>query len=158
MYSAPGKGSTFKVLFPAADVELPERTPVKLKDEFAGSGTVLVVDDEEVVRKVAKSMLERYGFNVILAVNGREAVEIFEQRRDEIALIILDLTMPVMNGEEALRRLKAVNPKVPILLSSGYNEMEAIQRFAGKGLAGFVQKPYTSDRLAENLQQVLAKK
>lgn len=103
-------------------------------------------------------MLERHGFSVILAEDGRGAVEIFEQRRDEIVLIVLDLTMLVMNGEETLHRLKAVNPKVPILLSSGYNEMEAIQRFAGKGLAGFVQKPYTSNRLAENLREVLARR
>ena len=84
-------------------------------------------------------------------------MEILEQMRDEIALIILDLTMPVMNGEEALRRLKLINPDVPILLSSGYNEMEAIQRFAGKGLAGFIQKPYTSARLAEKLRSLLAR-
>ena len=117
----------------------------------------MVVDDEEVVRRVVKSMLERHGYKALLAEDGLQAVEILEQMRDEIALIILDLTMPVMNGEEALRRLKLINPDVPILLSSGYNEMEAIQRFAGKGLAGFIQKPYTSARLAEKLRSLLAR-
>ena len=82
-------------------------------------------------------------------------MELFEQLGDEIVLIVLDLTMPVMNGEEALRQIKILNPHVPVLLTSGFNEMEAIQRFAGKGLAGFVQKPYSSARLAEKLKAVL---
>ena len=125
--------------------------------DSSGMGRVLIVDDEEVVRRVVKSMLERHGYKALLAEDGLQAVEILEQMRDEIALIILDLTMPVMNGEEALRRLKLINPDVPILLSSGYNEMEAIQRFAGKGLAGFIQKPYTSARLAEKLRSLLAR-
>jgi len=157
VYSAPGKGSTFKVLFPASDVEIPKRAVASGRDALQGGKTVLVVDDEEVVRRVVKSMLERHGYKALLAEDGLQAVEILEQMRDEIALIILDLTMPVMNGEEALRRLKLINPDVPILLSSGYNEMEAIQRFAGKGLAGFIQKPYTSARLAEKLRSLLAR-
>lgn len=155
VYSTLGKGTTFKVLFPANDTHVPEAHATPLPPRFTAQGTVLVVDDEEVIRKVAKSILERFGFQVLLAENGREAVDIFEQMLDQISVVILDLTMPVMNGEEALRRIKAMNPHVPILLSSGFNEMEAIQRFAGKGLAGFVQKPYTSGRLAEKLKGVL---
>ena len=129
-----------------------------VRGELEGVGTILVVDDEEIVRKVVKAMLERYGYTVVLAEDGLQASEIFEQLREEVRLVILDLNMPVMNGEETLRRLKLINPTVPILLSSGYNEMEAIQRFAGKGLAGFVQKPYTSTRLAETLRSLLGEK
>lgn len=151
VYSTPGRGSTFKVLFPAADVDVPEPQPRTPERELTGHGTVLVVDDEEVVRKSAKSMLERYGYSVLTAENGMDAVEIFRQKGNQIDLVILDLTMPVMNGEAALRRLKLLDPKVPVLLSSGYNEIEAVERFVNKGLAGFVQKPYTSARLAEKV-------
>jgi len=158
VYSAPGKGSTFKILFPATDAPIRVSTPLGVRGELEGVGTVLVVDDEEIVRKVVQSMLERYGYTVVLAEDGLQACEIFEQLKNEVRLVILDLNMPVMNGEETLRRLKLINPSVPILLSSGYNEMEAIQRFAGKGLAGFVQKPYTSTRLAETLQFLLGGK
>jgi len=158
VYSAPGKGSTFKILFPVTDSPVRIPTPMGVRGELEGVGTILVVDDEEIVRKVVKAMLERYGYTVVLAEDGLQASEIFEQLREEVRLVILDLNMPVMNGEETLRRLKLINPTVPILLSSGYNEMEAIQRFAGKGLAGFVQKPYTSTRLAETLRSLLGEK
>lgn len=119
-----------------------------------GRGTVLVVDDDAVIRKVAKAILERFGYQVLLAENGLEALEIFEQMQEQIALVILDLTMPMMNGEEALRQIQVMRPGVPVLLSSGYNEMEAVQRFAGKGLAGFIQKPYSSTLLASKLKEV----
>ena len=158
VYSKPGKGSTFKMLFPATDTPIREVEAVGVRGELEGAGTVLVVDDEEIVRKVVKAMLERYGYDVVLAEDGLQATEILQQLKEEVRLIILDLNMPVMNGEETLRRLKLINPNIPILLSSGYNEMEAIQRFAGKGLAGFVQKPYTSTRLAEMLRSLLGGK
>jgi len=153
--SAPGMGSKFQVLFPAGDKTASELKPTARREKFAGRGVILVADDEDVVRKVTKSMLESYGYTVILAEDGLQATEIFGQRREEIALIILDLTMPVMNGEEALGRLRLIDPNVPILLSSGYNELEAIARFQGKGLDGFVQKPYTSAGLAEKLKAAL---
>ena len=157
VYSTVGKGTTFKVLFPATDQAAPETRPAAPEHQFIGKGTVLVVDDDAIIRKVAKSILERFGYRVLLAENGREALEIFEQTRGEVALVVLDLTMPVMNGEEALRQMKLMQPDVPILLSSGYNEMEAIQRFAGKGLAGFIQKPYSSTVMASKLKEVFSK-
>ncbi len=157
VYSTPGRGTTFKVLFPATEVHATEsKTPV-LEHKFEGKGTVLLVDDEHIIRNVAKSILERFGFTVMPAENGREALEVFEQMHDQICLVILDLTMPIMNGEEALRQMKQTDPRIPVLLSSGYNEMEATQRFTGKGLAGFLQKPYSSTRLAKALTAVLGK-
>ena len=157
VYSTPGKGTTFKVLFPATEQRAPATRAPAAEAQFLGRGTVLVVDDDAVIRKVAKSILERFGYRVLLAENGLEALEIFEQVRQQIALVILDMTMPVMNGEEALRQIKAMQPDVPVLLSSGYNEMEAIQRFAGKGLAGFIQKPYSSTLLANKLKDVFGR-
>ena len=118
--------------------------------------TVLVVDDEQIVRRTAKTMLERYGYSVVLAENGREAVELYRVLADKIALILLDMTMPLMGGEETFRELKTIRPEVRVLLSSGYNEVEAVRRFTGKGLAGFIQKPYSAIALTEKVRYVLA--
>ena len=118
--------------------------------------TVLVVDDEQIVRRTAKTMLERYGYSVVLAENGREAVELYRVLADKIALILLDMTMPLMGGEETLRELKTIRPDVRVLLSSGYNEVEAVRRFTGKGLAGFIQKPYSAIALTEKVRSILA--
>jgi CheY-like chemotaxis protein len=152
VYSEPGKGSTFKVLFPAIGAVAAAPVAGTPHADVVGAGTVMVVDDEEIVRNVARSMLERFGYTVVLAANGQQAVELVKQYKDALRLILLDLTMPVMSGEEALSHIKALHPTLPVILSSGYNEMEAIQRFAGKGLAGFLQKPYTAARLAEKLR------
>jgi PAS domain S-box-containing protein len=154
VYSRPGQGTTFKVLFPASAVAVPSADQ-PAKRELTGKGTVLVVDDEEIVRVTARHALERYGYRTMLANDGQEALDAYRTRPQEFAVVLLDLTMPVMGGEETLRQLQAVNPRVKVLLSSGYNEVEAVQRFAGKGLAGFVQKPYTAATLAEKVKEVL---
>lgn len=155
VYSQPGRGTTFKLLFPISkEATVPE--PAEEVKDLVGSGTVLIVDDEEVVRRTASHALERYGYRTIMARDGREAIEVYQSER-EIALVLLDLTMPVMSGEEALRGLQTINPGVRVLLTSGYNEVEAVQRFAGKGLAGFIQKPYTAASLAERVKEVMAR-
>jgi PAS domain S-box-containing protein len=154
VYSQPGQGTTFKALFPASP-NSPQPQPVPMKRELDGAGIVLVVDDEEIVRMTARHTLEHYGYRTLLAHDGAAALEAYRNRLPDIALVLLDLTMPVMNGEETLRRLQIVNPGVKVLLSSGYNEVEAVQRFAGKGLAGFIQKPYTAAALAEKVKEAL---
>jgi PAS domain S-box-containing protein len=153
VYSEPSHGTTFKLLFPVSEKEAVEK-PVELPADLAGSSTVLVVDDEDVVRRTARGALESFGYRTIPAENGREALEIYKGERG-IALVLLDLTMPVMSGEETLRQLQAVDPNVRVLLTSGYNEIEALQHFAGKGLAGFIQKPYTAEALALRVKEVL---
>jgi PAS domain S-box-containing protein len=156
VYSTPGGGSTFKVLFPVvAGTKRPLAQPAIGKD-LRGSGGVLVVDDEEIVRRTARIMLERYGYTVFTAENGLEAVHILRRNEEHIRLVLLDLTMPVMSGEDAFGQLRGLAPGIPILLSSGYNEVEAIRRFTSKGVSGFIQKPYTSTRLAEKVKSVLA--
>jgi PAS domain S-box-containing protein len=153
--STPGKGSSFKVLFPASEgppARLERSIPEK---SLAGHGTILVIDDEDAVRQTAKSALESYGYNVVVAENGKEGVDLFRELGDEVAAVLLDMTMPVMSGEEALMRLKSLRHGVPVVLSSGYDEAEATRRFTGKGLAGFVQKPYTAVYLAEKMKVVL---
>jgi two-component system cell cycle sensor histidine kinase/response regulator CckA len=160
IYSEVGKGTTFKVLFPAN--ELPDNGfAARRKDEsegkdWRGSGTVLIADDEETVCAVGKQMLERVGFSVLTAPDGCEALKVFREHANEIVCVLLDLTMPNMDGEEAFREMRRLHPGVTVILCSGYNEQDAIQRFAGKGLAGFIQKPYNMAALREKLVDVLA--
>jgi two-component system cell cycle sensor histidine kinase/response regulator CckA len=156
VYSTPGKGSTFKVLFPAARSPRPVAEPPRRPARSGVSATVLVIDDEQIVRRTAKLMLERHGYSVIVAENGQEGVDLFRVLNEKVNVVLLDMTMPVMGGEEAFRELKAIHPDVKVILSSGYNEVEAIQRFAGKGLAGFIQKPYSSVTLISKVESVLA--
>ena len=154
VYSAQGKGSTFKVLLPAAGTG-DERDDARETSDLVGSGVVLVVDDEPVVRQTAKSSLQRYGYTVLLAEDGQSALDLFREMSGRINLVLLDMTMPGISGEETLRQLHLTRPGVPVLLTSGYNEVEAIHRFAGKGLAGFIQKPYTAVQLAEKIKAAL---
>jgi len=156
VYSEMGRGTTFKVLFPALE------RPADRADgqsgagaEWRGSGMVLLADDEETIRTLGSRMLERLGFSVITAENGSEAVEIFKKRPDEITCVILDLTMPRMDGEETFREMRRIRKDVRIIMSSGYNEQEITQRFAGKGIAGFIQKPYQMADLAARLKTIL---
>jgi CheY-like chemotaxis protein len=155
VYSTPGQGTTFKVLLPASaePVSAPPRTAAV---ELGGHGTVLIVDDEDIVRRTAKNALDRYGYQTLVAADGNEALECFRRDPERIALVLLDLTMAGMSGEQTLRELQTLRPSVKVLLTSGFNEVEAVQRFAGKGLAGFIQKPYTSTALAEKVKQILA--
>lgn len=126
----------------------------RIAGEVAAAHAV-AVDDEPVVRRTAQNALERYGYNVIAAENGLEAVEIFRNRHNDIRAVLLDLTMPVVGGEEAIERMRGIKRDVTIVLSSGVNEIESFQRFAGKGLAGFIQKPYAASKLIETLAGAL---
>ncbi len=158
VYSLPGKGSTFKVLFPAlSDTNAPPFEPPLHLSEGRDK-TVLIVDDEESVRSVARNTLQRRGYRTIEAADGREALEVYRRFSSEVSLVLLDLTMPYMNGEEVLHELRIVTPSVKVLLSSGFNEVEAIRRFTGKGLAGFLQKPYPAAALAETIRKILSDK
>jgi PAS domain S-box-containing protein len=153
--SAPGRGSTFRAYFPVAAVaDEPVEAPA-IPRRIPGHGLVLVVDDEEIVRRTAQYALEQHGYSVALASNGRIAVEIFRQRGAEIGAVLLDLTMPVMDGSETITHLKQIAPNVPVVLSSGYDEREATRRFSGSGLAGFIQKPYIASKLVSILDDVL---
>jgi two-component system, cell cycle sensor histidine kinase and response regulator CckA len=155
VYSHPGKGTTFKVLLPLTSVPSSPGNQPQPSEKMSGSGTILVVDDEEVVRTTCQTSLESYGYTVLVANEGRSGVEIFRKYAGEIALVILDMTMPVMSGEEAFRHMRTIRPDARIIVSSGYNETEATRRFAARGIAAFAQKPYTAANLAKIVKQVL---
>jgi two-component system cell cycle sensor histidine kinase/response regulator CckA len=154
--SDPGKGSTFRVMFPVSGVEAIAESPAAGgASSWRGSGTVLVVDDEESVRGIARRMLERMGFDVLTAVDGREALEVFERERERVRLVLLDMTMPRLDGEETFREMRRIRDGVRTILSSGYNEQTATDRFAGEGLAGFIQKPYRYAELQAVIRRAL---
>lgn len=156
--SAVGRGTTFTVLIPCAPAaSAVHSTETRLRARFRGSGTALVVDDDETVRAVAQQMLQRSGFTVLTAADGREAVEKFGMARDEIALVLLDLTMPVLGGEEAFRAMQRMRPDVRVVLMSGYSSHELASRYGTEGLAGFVQKPFRLEELEACLTGALAR-
>jgi len=153
--STPGQGTTFKVFFPITNVQpAPLATPQTT--QLPAGETILIIDDEEMVRRTAKAMLERHGYKVVVAENGPDGLDLYRVITDRISLVLLDMTMPMMNGEEVFAELKAIKPDVKVILSSGYNEVELIRLFAGKGLTGFIQKPYRAAALAQKIQTALA--
>jgi len=141
VYSEMGKGTTFKILLPASDRPAELFDEASNHDDWRGSGTVLLVDDEETVRGIGSELLKELGYNVITAVDGKDAIEKFKTISD-ITFVLLDLTMPHMDGEQCFRELRQLKPDIKVIMSSGYNEQEVTQKFVGKGLAGFIQKPY----------------
>ncbi|MDD2854536.1 MAG: response regulator, partial [Desulfuromonadaceae bacterium] len=154
VYSEPGRGTTFKILLPVSG-QLAERCTVgTASDDWHGSGTVLLVDDEEIVRDIGEEMLKTLGLEVITAKDGQEALNSY-QVHPGIALVILDLTMPLMDGEQCFQELKSVNPDIKVIISSGFNQQEVAQKFAGKGLAGFIQKPYKLSELKTAIKGIL---
>jgi signal transduction histidine kinase/ActR/RegA family two-component response regulator len=160
IYSELSKGTTFKILFPATTAHLgqPEgelESRQSRTSGYFGSGTVLIADDEESVCAVGKLMLERIGFKVLTAADGRKAVDVFKQHADEIVCVLLDLTMPHLSGEQVFSALRRIKPGIRVILSSGYNEHDATQRFVGKGLAGFIQKPYNAAALTANIKNAM---
>ena len=155
VYSEEGKGSSFKILFPCATSGKPTDTADIKPIHQSQHGTVLVIDDEESVREIASIMLEESGYTVLTASGGVEGVATFKAQQKSIVAILLDMTMPDMDGSTVFRELKMIQPDVTVILSSGYNEQDATNRFAGKGLAGFLQKPYTPNALYKKLSEVL---
>jgi CheY-like chemotaxis protein len=155
VYSEPGRGSTLRLLLPAATGALP-RAGAPAPAVWRGEGLALVIDDEASVRGVAARLLESLGFTVAAAADGREGVASFRAQAQPVRLVLLDLTMPHMDGEETFHALKEIDPGVTVVLMSGFTQQEALDRFAGSGLAAFLQKPFTLASLRETLQGIFA--
>src|SRR5579864_6689469 len=155
VHSTPGKGTTFEVLLPVMQGVSTPSADSALARSPCGDGAILVVDDETLVRRTAKAALEHHGFKVILADSGLQGIELFRNKASEISLVLLDMNMPAMGGESAFDHFKKIRPDVRVIVSSGYTEPIAMERFGGKRVAGFIQKPYTSHQLAEKVKRVL---
>jgi CheY-like chemotaxis protein len=152
--SEPGRGSTFQVVFPASGKTSPGPAAEPPAESWHGTGTVLVVDDEEIIRTTAQRMIEHAGFLVLTARDGEEATELYRKRQAEVVCVVLDLTMPKRGGEETLRELRKICPDVRVILSSGYGEENATERFSELGLAGFIQKPFELSTMLNQLRNL----
>ena len=151
-----GQGTRIQLLLPATELEpsLLREDPVEMQ-EVTG-GTILLVDDEQLVTDATSMMLRDRGFGVITASNGAQGIEKYQANREKIDLVIMDLAMPVMGGEEALKRLEAIDPGVKVLLTSGYNEHDSITDFTRDKILGFIQKPYQSQQLIKAILKVMS--
>ncbi len=146
------QGTTFTLLFPALTEALPlPNESDNARPAATANGLVLVVDDEDMVREAMAEILGAAGLQVITAPNGPTGIHLFRQHEQELALVLLDLSMPGMSGEDVFYELRARNARIPVLLVSGYSEHEVMDRFVNKGLTGFIQKPFTTESL---LQQI----
>ena len=153
--SAPGRGTTVRLAFPVGSRPLTRpAVPPESGSHGRAHGTILLMDDEQVVREIASLMIERLGYTVLTATNGKEGLELLDRHRDEIVGVMLDLTMPVMDGAEAYRQIRRRDAKLPVILSSGYAEEEATKDFTDNGLLGFIQKPYTMEQVTKVLQRL----
>jgi two-component system, cell cycle sensor histidine kinase and response regulator CckA len=158
--SEPNNGTTIRVLFPpsspvSADETVPAPEIPQSLVKVTGAGTILVVDDEESVLEFGEELVQELGFKCLRARDGEEAVSTFNVHGESIVCVLLDLTMPKKDGVETLKEMRRMRPQVPVILSSGYDEEEIIEKFAGLGLSGFVQKPYRFEDLKRKIAQAI---
>jgi len=154
--SEPGVGTTVRVLFPASGA--PAATVAvanERADPWRGTGTVLLVDDEEDVRAVARRMLERCGFRVLTAADGHEALSLYARHAQELVCVLLDWTMPVMDGEQAFHELRRMGATVPVVIASGYTAPTFVAAGPRGRPEGFIEKPYDFQTLKRALQAAL---
>lgn len=152
--SEKGHGTTFKVYLPAS--AKPVQQAVKPSAPISKAiGTVLLVDDEEVVLDVSEKVLKVLGYKVLVARGGAEAIEIFKKHRDSIDLVLLDIIMPQMGGGEVYDRLREISPEVKVLLSSGYSIDGEASKIMARGCNGFIQKPFDIMQLSQNIRAIL---
>ncbi|MFH1673886.1 MAG: PAS domain S-box protein [Pseudomonadota bacterium] len=154
--SEPTKGTSFQIYMPASSEKvILSDSDIMTKDIVGGNENILLIDDEEVVRNLGKDILEEKGYNVILAYDGVEAIDVYEKQKDKIDLIILDMIMPKMGGIETFDRLQSINPAAKVIVSSGYSSDGQYQAVLKKGAKNFIQKPYNIYELYKMVRQVL---
>jgi len=155
--SEKGKGTSFIIYFPARIMEVKAKSEEeeKMIETSARNGTILLIDDEELIREVSQEMLKVMGYNVLLAGDGRESINTYEKHQDIIKVVILDLVMPNMGGSQVYDRLKEINPGVKVLLSSGYSINEDVTEIMERGCDGFIQKPFNIIDLSQKIKEIL---
>jgi len=157
VHSQPGQGTSFRILLPVSDIKNSPQAVEAVEPVHASrsKGTVLIVDDEALIREVASAMLQDIGFDIIEATNGKEAVALYRQHQPAIRAVLLDMTMPQMDGKTCFSELKKINPDVRVLISSGYTEQDINKLFAEHVPAAFIQKPYMPESLQQKLDEIL---
>jgi two-component system cell cycle sensor histidine kinase/response regulator CckA len=155
VYSEKNEGTTFRIYLPASEKTVSETTEIPEKEVFKGSETLLLVDDEDIIIEVGKQMLNALGYEVLLAKNGNEAIDIYTKKQDGIDMVILDMIMPDMEGGETYDRLKEINPDIKVLLSSGYSINEKASAILERGCSGFIQKPFDLGKLSRKIREII---
>jgi CheY-like chemotaxis protein len=162
VYSEVGHGTTFRVYLPlaaAAAAATPHHpTDTELLEPITGQGRILLVDDDPIVRQASTGLLQLLGYEVVICEDGQVAVDYYREHGREINLVLLDLVMPRLGGLETFRALKAIDPSVKVVLSTGYGHNEVVQTLLNEGVVGFVPKPYHARTLSEMLAKVLGKR
>ncbi|MBF0103812.1 MAG: PAS domain-containing protein [Deltaproteobacteria bacterium] len=158
VFSQVGMGSTFTLYLPLANKSLISKSSEIQRDILTGSEHILFVDDEKVVREMGADMLAELGYQVDVKKDGAEAVAFYKKSWRDIHLVILDMTMPVMNGREVFKKMKAINPDVKVIISSGYDISKESQRLASEGVQAFISKPYDTGQISAKIRNVLDKK
>ena len=154
LYSERGRGTTFNIYLPGSEkAPLSEKEPIS--EITRGSETIMLVDDEEMIIDIGKQLLERFGYKVLVARDGREAENVYRKNKDSIDMVILDMVMPGIGGGKTYDKLKAINPKVKVLLSSGYSLNGEAKEILGRGCNGFIQKPFSLDNLSRKIHEIL---
>jgi two-component system cell cycle sensor histidine kinase/response regulator CckA len=155
--SATGEGTTFHIYLPGSEETFQEEQELPGKP-VKGNGTVLLVDDEEIILSTGEQMLGTLGYKVLPAAGGREAVRLFEENLDKIDLVLLDMVMPSPGGGKTFDKLKEINPDVKVLLSSGYSINGEAKEIMNRGCDGFIQKPFDMGKLSQSIQEILEKR
>ncbi len=152
-----GQGAVFRIYFPVEEevADGAAEEALELDGGWHGYGTVLVADDEEAIRDITTSLLERLGFRVITAANGLETVDLYAEHAEEISVLLMDINMPRLNGLEATLRIRHINPKVPVLFMSGYPREQVMDRFGEQPHTDFIKKPFQSNELAVAIRNVM---
>jgi two-component system, cell cycle sensor histidine kinase and response regulator CckA len=154
--SAPGAGTTFTVLLPASSIPAATTEIVPSAEGLHGSGRVLVIEDEIAIRRIVKIGLEAYGYSVTLAENGKEGLEQLERTGGQVDLVVLDIAMPVMGGEEVMREIQRLYPGLPVVIMTGLGDMDTMNQMREHGISRFMEKPFTPEHLAREVKRVLA--
>jgi two-component system cell cycle sensor histidine kinase/response regulator CckA len=154
--SEPGQGTTFSIYLPASEKEVAQEKTVT-GTIARGAETILLVDDEQMVLKVTRELLESLGYRVYAAGSGQEAVAVYMDKRNEIDLVILDMIIPGMSGGETFDRLREINPEIRVLLSSGYSLDGEAQAIMDRGCNGFIQKPFQLSNFSNKVKEILSR-
>jgi CheY-like chemotaxis protein len=158
VYSEIDQGTTFSIYLPASRKKIQKEIEKTVPTVAMGTGTILLIDDEEMIIKVGEELLRELGYEVLSARSGQEAIELYQQNADKIDLVIMDMIMPGMGGGETFDRLKRINPDIKVLLSSGYSINGQASKILERGCDGFIQKPFNLIQLSDKIQGIIVKK
>ena len=154
--SAPGAGTTFRILLPVSKVDTVSPPSAGTEARAPSAARILLIDDEQIVRDVVTKALTPHGYTVLTAEDGQQGIQLLQREASSLSLVVLDQSMPGMSGVQVLEKIQQIAPHVPVVIASGYTEAEISQHFHGLVTAGFLAKPFTSAALVQKIGKILA--